>query len=769
MNGLTRLSGPSALVLATLIVSPTAASVSLPFNGATYSGGYEPHQMRAADVNGDGMLDLVSVTVNEAVLDVILGRGDGMFEDAVHHDAGFRHGMLAIADFDGDGDIDVAATSWPDNVVSILFNQGDGVYEDLTFYQTPDAPGTVTVADPNGDGAPDLVIAHLFEADISVLLNDGAGGFTTLDPHPLDSVVRHVSAFDFDGDGDDDLALTCEDDQRLHILYAAGDGVLVQGPQYELGHEGLSTDVGDIDRDGRPDLMVSTVHENGVASLLGRGDGTFGDPTWFSTRRGVGQLRLVDYDLDEDLDVVGGSYSPYRPGLHLLENHGEGVFGPVEYLDPGMEISTLAIGDLNGDLAPDIITGSGSAGRLTVFLNDNGHYPGQDIHDAPGGRQLGAAGDFDADGWIDLAIANTFNGQVRIWRNDQAGFLHPSGSFPIGSEASDITAADLDRDGDLDLAVTDEEEGAVVVLWNDGGAGFSGHDTYTLSEGLIALVAVDLNGDGAVDLAVSEPNADRLSFLLNDGQGGLATIKEHAIDNRPYRLAAGDFDGDAVPDIAVSSADDDRLHILLNHGDATFDESVIEVPYLYRNPIVSADMDGDGDLDLAFLARGLVLAINDGLGEFQPQDAIDIPNETSGLASTDLDGDGDADLLIPGGESMYNGGMTVMLNEGDGTFEIPGIFAGGDGTFRPVAADFDRDGDPDVALPDRIRWQLTILYNQYDPCYGDLDEDGDVDSEDLGILLAAYEVDDRGDIDGDGLTGQPDLGLLLANFGRVCD
>jgi hypothetical protein len=118
-----------------------------------------------ADVNGDGLLDMV-VTNNHSTntVTVLLGNGDGTFQPAQEYAVGTPPNSVAVGDFNHDGILDLAVTD--DSGVSILLGNGDGTFQARRSYAAGPG-GIVAVADFNGDGFPDLV----FAGDVTVLLN----------------------------------------------------------------------------------------------------------------------------------------------------------------------------------------------------------------------------------------------------------------------------------------------------------------------------------------------------------------------------------------------------------------------------------------------------------------------------------------------------------------------------------------------------------------------------------------------------------------------
>jgi hypothetical protein len=141
------------------------------------------------DFNGDGIPDLATANTHSNSVSILLGNGDGTFQNAVDYDAGPGPASVAAGDFSHDGTLDLAvANAIPTNTVSVLLGQGDGSFQAPFSYATGTSPDFVAVGDFNGDNFPDLAVANgLIDNRVSVLINaaDWEGGYpaASLQPH----------------------------------------------------------------------------------------------------------------------------------------------------------------------------------------------------------------------------------------------------------------------------------------------------------------------------------------------------------------------------------------------------------------------------------------------------------------------------------------------------------------------------------------------------------------------------------------------------------
>jgi hypothetical protein len=409
-----------------------------------------------------------------------------------------------------------------------------------------------------------------------------------------------------------------------------------------------------------------------------------------------------------------------------------------------------------------------------------------------------------------------------------APMFEPAASFELsGSNPKDCAAADVNNDGFLDFIVTMygcEEVAEATVLLGDGAGGFF-NDFASVGGAAWGIVAADVNEDGNIDLITTQGGggSNAINVRLGNGTGVFPLGAAYTVGAFPIAVVAGDFNGDAHLDLAVANNVTFGLTILIGDGKGAFSGPfhVAGAGGYDATDLVAADLDGDGDLDLALAHYGGVTTfIGNGAGGFTISGGAGSNVLTECVDAGDLDGDGDIDIVSG---TLYGGTVIVRLNTGAGTFGGgPTLFVGsflrdvrvvdldGDGdpdlvavnqdggvlavfenlgnaTFGPimtipiglqpdgvVAGDFNGDGAPDLVAANRALCDtadaaivVQIPGPPPPPCPADLDDNGAVGAPDLAIMLATWgpAPGHPADLDDDGAVGPADLAILLAAWG----
>jgi hypothetical protein len=337
--------------------------------------------------------------------------------------------------------------------------------------------------------------------------------------------------------------------------------------------------------------------------------------------------------------------------------------------------------------------------------------------------------DLDADGDLDIVIANEFGPNILLLNDGQGKFTNGSDRLPSAEhDSEDVGIADFDGDGDLDIVIVSEDDQTNELYFNDGNGRFTDEgDRLPVTGTSNGVLVADVNGDGAPDILIANNGQDAL--LVNDGTGqfedeGPSRLPQ--IEDVTQDIELGDVDGDGDEDLVVGNEDRNRLFI--NDGTGHFaDESESRLPVRSEPEETReadfGDVDGDGDLDILFAnIQAFVpganlrnrLLINDGTGFFTDQTEARLPADRDHSFDGDfhdLDGDGDLDIVTSNSDvdlsqrKIDPAPYRAYLNDGSGHFTEATDVVFGDkvtGTgFDTEFRDLNGDGRDDVFMASR--------------------------------------------------------------------
>lgn len=641
-----------------------------------------------ADLNNDGIADLVETTALAQKLNIALGRPDGTFDTIVERNTMGKGFRLALGDVNGDGRTDIA--------VANRERQGVGAQSIEVFLQASGLDFSGASVSFLGQSDPtDLAIEFnprrgiaevfaTFHEERLVRVLDMQSGISLQEAGTLESSALGNPGRPFS------LAFVDRFDTGLRDLVVGETGILngadrvVIYPRSGFGGGGdarsTSVDFGDAE------MVMSPVFKP-IVDNVGDADGN-----------GFDDLAVAQLSDDE---------------VFLIPGSDNGFTNPIG-IDFGGRTTSVIFPDLNGDGLAEAVATTLNQSSIQVRLGDGPMSWGDAVHYSVG--PLPRAIDtilLPGDGIQDLLCANTHHLTVMVGLGE--GNFRSARGYDTGLDRpGKILLADLNGNGNMDYVAISAQQRSIT--FHEG----AGDGTFTLGAELpmdnapvdvpTGLGVADVDGDGDLDVLATIASQDEVRLYRSNGSvGGFMDALPSDITSvgaQPTGMAIGDFNLDGMPDFVVTNRGDQTIQLFYNNGSGSFAPQVPVATQLFSPAgIRCADFDADGSMDLAVTGStqdGFELRIFKGdaeAGSLTFMGSYTIDDVVNSMELGDFNSDGLLDLVV--GQSTHSSSdIFILINLNDGVLGFQNRRTSMEtiGPANVMVSDLDNDSNLDILV-----------------------------------------------------------------------
>lgn len=330
--------------------------------------GDNPFSICVGDFNDDSIPDLVVANCYSHTVSIILNDGQGAFSDTSDFPAGQYPFSIVTADIDGDNDLDLAFTGYVDSgYVYTMENIGAGIFAAPMAYAVGSYPYDIALVDLDGLNGPDIAVSNELSENISILLNNGDGSFADTVNYPALANTYGIVGTLLDDDDDIDLVVRCT--QGISIFRNNGDGTLSPAENLMVhGNPGSDIVVANLNDDENMDIAATSgIIDKKIYVMFANGDSTYTAPTTYEVKDYPVGMVAVDFDLDDDVDLISSSFN--TDYFSVLQNSETGIFAPAVNQNVDFGSYGVATADFDGDGDSDLALTHSNANLISVLRN----------------------------------------------------------------------------------------------------------------------------------------------------------------------------------------------------------------------------------------------------------------------------------------------------------------------------------------------------------------------------------------------------------------
>jgi hypothetical protein len=538
----------------------------------------------------------------------------------------------------------------------------------------------------------------------------------------------HMTLADVNNDGFEDALVTDEPAndscECVEIMFGRGDGTFGDPIQLPTGQRPGRTTTGLINGDAHVDILALNRTDGTMSIFLNNGDGTFQphivEPCG-SLPLGVA---LADFDKDTNLDAIVANNAV---GLSLMTGNGDGTFDdPVPIaLTGNLNNLNVVAGDVDEDTNPDILAIVQAQSVVRVLLgNGNGTFGDPDDFATATFPVNAALVDMNNDNDVDIVTSN-FAGSASVLLGNGDGTFEEEETFATsGENTTSLAVGFIDGDNNRDVVVLNESgvSNKMSVFLGNGDGSLQGEIAIPYSRFLRDIGLTDTDQDGLLDIVGSTGSffAEILVIQGIDeiikGNSGDYFYSQRFLGDRGERdVVLEDVNGDEKPDLLALDFIPAGFVVSLGNGDGTFNDATSFETAARPLKLVIVDLNNDQKPDACIMHQnsandaqdGVSVLLGNGDGTFQEFDYFQINGTPVDIAVVDVDLDTKPDLITV--KSPNGFGADVRLGVGDGTFGAPNAFAVPGQAEGLAVKDINKDNNPDLIMADTTSNNVAVM------------------------------------------------------------
>ena len=503
------------------------------------------YSVSATDINQDGLIDFLfsSIETNEVI--VLIAENLGYRKQVIANDILLPTDVQA-GDFNRDGLMDVVSVSFESNLVQLHLQNRQGTFSSQQLSQFVERPRKLLVADFNGDMNLDIMVASSGDSSIRLFTNQGNAVF--LEQLISDTMfgIRDIARCDFPNENLPAFVAAARDIDTAYLFKNDGQNMFTREEIDNNLFGVASLNCADVDGDDQPELIS-------IASSVGS---------------------IYVHELDE-----------ITASKQLIANTRDGYVNV-----------NVAVFEKNG--SPQILTQSYFENRNLLYEPLSTNNETIVWQDFPGGAYFVSSGDFNNDQVVDL-VYTAFKDDLIYWAEQQSGefTVHLVSKQVTGPQS--LSVADMDNDNDMDIISAGAWDNSFWLHRNDGSGGFTTTLIYDEAINAARTTIFDVNKDGLMDVIGTSSVDDSVRWFEQTDQGFIP----HLIDNQSdgaLAITHADIDQDLDEDLLVGNYFGNSISLFENLGNGNFNKRVVSLTPIKPTSIVAQDFDGDMDVDLAY-------------------------------------------------------------------------------------------------------------------------------------------------------------------------